>query len=203
MPNSGEPRNFQPVVTEYNGNRFRSRLEARWAALFDLVGLPYIYEPSDHGGYIPDFLIPGPNPLYVEVGPVQTDAEYRAKAAKPLRYLDADFIVLGTDPLARMMDTPMRSESSSIIGLQFQRNGFAGEEQEFDNGCEAHLCRDHNGHVAIVNLIMSYTPYPCGCGDHSGWWGYACSAAEIEHLWAQAGTATQWKSDRIIIGRLG
>jgi hypothetical protein len=41
----------------YNGVRFRSRLEARWAAMFDRLGWEWHYEPIDLLGYIPDFLI--------------------------------------------------------------------------------------------------------------------------------------------------
>jgi len=42
---------------------FRSRLEARWAVFFDVLGLRWDYEPekfdTDAGRYIPDFWIPG------------------------------------------------------------------------------------------------------------------------------------------------
>jgi len=41
----------------YAGVQFRSRLEARWAAFFDLLGWKWEYEPFDLQGYIPDFLL--------------------------------------------------------------------------------------------------------------------------------------------------
>ena len=31
--------NIKPIETIYNGYRFRSRLEARWAVLFDALGV--------------------------------------------------------------------------------------------------------------------------------------------------------------------
>ena len=43
--------------TKYKGIWFRSRLEARWAAFFDLVGIVYHYEPFDLPGWSPDFLV--------------------------------------------------------------------------------------------------------------------------------------------------
>ena len=51
------------IETEYNGYRFRSRLEARWAVFFDEIGIEYQYEPEgfDLGNgiyYLPDFYIP-------------------------------------------------------------------------------------------------------------------------------------------------
>lgn len=54
---------FKPIETYYNGYRFRSRLEARWAVFFDEVGITYEYEPEGlllHNGsyYLPDFYLP-------------------------------------------------------------------------------------------------------------------------------------------------
>ena len=37
---------IKPIETYYNGYRFRSRLEARWAVFFDALGVPYEYEPE-------------------------------------------------------------------------------------------------------------------------------------------------------------
>lgn len=55
---------IKPIETIYNGYRFRSRLEARWAVAFDVMGLNYEYEHEgyefieDNGNkifYLPDF----------------------------------------------------------------------------------------------------------------------------------------------------
>lgn len=45
--------------TLYQGVRFRSRLEARWAVFLDALGAEWIYEPQVSGvsGYLPDFEI--------------------------------------------------------------------------------------------------------------------------------------------------
>lgn len=58
------------IPTVYKGRQYRSRLEARWAAFFDLLKWPYEYEPFDLDGWIPDFLIKGETRLLVEVKPV-------------------------------------------------------------------------------------------------------------------------------------
>lgn len=46
----------------YKGQAFRSRLEARWACWYDLIGVRWVYEPDviDLGNftYIPDFFLP-------------------------------------------------------------------------------------------------------------------------------------------------
>lgn len=60
------------IETEYNGHKFRSRLEARWAVFFDAVGIKYQYEPDgfeyDGDKYLPDFYLPDFE-MYVEVKP--------------------------------------------------------------------------------------------------------------------------------------
>lgn len=49
--------NIKAHPTEYSGVRFRSRLEARWAAFFDLIGWKWEYEPVDLVGWSPDFKV--------------------------------------------------------------------------------------------------------------------------------------------------
>jgi hypothetical protein len=49
--------------TLYNGYKFRSKLEAKWAVFFDKLGIPYQYEPDallceDGSQYTPDFYLP-------------------------------------------------------------------------------------------------------------------------------------------------
>jgi hypothetical protein len=49
--------------TRYNGYRFRSRLEARWAVFFDTLHIKYEYEKEGYelgeaGSYLPDFWLP-------------------------------------------------------------------------------------------------------------------------------------------------
>jgi hypothetical protein len=60
---------FASIPTLYNGVQFRSRLEARWARLFDLLGWEWEYEPFDLLGWIPDFIIKGNPDILVEVKP--------------------------------------------------------------------------------------------------------------------------------------
>ena len=62
---------IKPIETIYNGYKFRSRLEARWAVFFDAAGIRYEYEPEGFKTknglcYLPDFYLPDEN-IYVEV----------------------------------------------------------------------------------------------------------------------------------------
>jgi hypothetical protein len=65
--------NIRAIETRYNGYRFRSRLEARWAVFLDHCKEQYIYEhqgfelPS--GPYLPDFFLPR-RTAFIEVKPI-------------------------------------------------------------------------------------------------------------------------------------
>ena len=54
---------MKAIDTIYNGYKFRSRLEARWAVFFDELDIKYDYEVEgfdlgDAGWYLPDFWLP-------------------------------------------------------------------------------------------------------------------------------------------------
>lgn len=90
-----EPR---AIETTYRGHRFRSRLEARWAVVFDTLGLPWEYEVQgyEHNGvrYLPDFIVG--DAVGVEVkGNLETlDLDKLKLGARALGAL----LVLGTIP---------------------------------------------------------------------------------------------------------
>lgn len=48
---------MKAIPTDYGGVTFRSRLEAKWAAFFDLCKWQWEYEPLDMSGWAPDFAI--------------------------------------------------------------------------------------------------------------------------------------------------
>ena len=67
---------LKPIETIYNGYRFRSRLEARWAVFFDACGIKYQYEPEGFNigfRYLPDFYLPWWN-CFVEIKPDEKEA---------------------------------------------------------------------------------------------------------------------------------
>ena len=70
----------KPVI--YNNIQFRSRLESRWAAFFDLIGWKYTYEPYDLEKWTPDFKLTtqAGTKFLVEVKPAElTDKTLRLK----------------------------------------------------------------------------------------------------------------------------
>lgn len=74
-------KHIQAIETRYDGYRFRSRLEARWAVFFNSLHVPYCYEPEGFNlrgeWYLCDFWLPSQK-AWVEVkGVIPTQAEVR------------------------------------------------------------------------------------------------------------------------------
>jgi hypothetical protein len=83
----GNNKMLKAIETYYNGYRFRSRLEARWAVFFDAMHVKYQYELEGYdlgtaGYYLPDFYLSDYR-IFVEVKPLYniTDQE-RLKASE-------------------------------------------------------------------------------------------------------------------------
>lgn len=113
---------IKAIETIYNGYRFRSRLEARWAVFFDALGIEYEYEPEgfslDYGiRYLPDFALknvhwrgegsgehytgkPG-RPIYVEVKGVDSYADIKLDERVRMEMFakHRPLIVLGNIPM--------------------------------------------------------------------------------------------------------
>ncbi|MCZ7887123.1 hypothetical protein [Agrobacterium salinitolerans] len=132
------------IPTRYNHVQFRSRLEARWAAFFDIVGWKWDYEPLDLRGWTPDFLIRGKVPALVEVKPVhfagfervamnqaKVAAEKAFKTAKSFRttpgHQPFEIMVLGAGPF--------RSEGTWALGVMaLERQLGSADIAELHNG---------------------------------------------------------------------
>lgn len=105
---------IKPIPTSYAGVDFRSRLEARWAAFFDLAGLTWDYEPIDLPGWTPDFLLRArTGSLLVEVKPIDLSDGDVSEFDKAFNYWrNYQVLLLGLGPLVRtgvigaILDTP-------------------------------------------------------------------------------------------------
>lgn len=78
---------IKAIETIYNGYRFRSRLEARWAVFFDTLQVRWQYEPEGFklpsgAGYLPDFYLPDLD-LWIEIKPGDAP-EYQSRDSMPL-----------------------------------------------------------------------------------------------------------------------
>lgn len=202
------------IPTLYAGVRFRSRLEARWAAFFEHVGWQWEYEPFDYAGYIPDFVILGEIPLLVDVKPATTGPELWARVVElaPLvREWRHDVLALGASPTiplygyefcgerdefadGRRVNNPGYYEDQPALGLLGELSYFRDDEEfrdEDETHCYSHAvcarCPECHG-FAVAHKYQSYVRRPCGHYD-----GSTYPEADPRYEWAQATNAVQWR----------
>jgi hypothetical protein len=169
------------IPTTYRGIRFRSRIEARWAAMFDQLQWPWEYEPLDLDGYIPDFVLGFHRPLLVEV---KSELEGLALVQHEPKIensgWDKEAIIVGAAPTLG---------SKNILGSLWE------------------LCDEHGGRgwddavwiecfrcgTSLNSYSGSYECRRCGAHDGDGHF-MALGATELQPYWAAASNLTAWKA---------
>ena len=117
--------------TVWHDIRFRSRLEARWAAFFHINGWRWAYEPIDFVDWVPDFEIRAAcghsectpwHRVYVECKPYHRLEQFRGHPCTADMYGDkygADAVLLaGIDPSVAHMEIVHGSGAGMYTGLQ-------------------------------------------------------------------------------------
>lgn len=144
---------LKAIETRYNGYRFRSRLEARWAVFFDTLGVRYEYEPEgfdlDGLWYLPDFWLPEQR-TWIEVKPETPggeDLEKIQRFANVLRGLPAT-----EDRLALPDDTAEPPQFVVLVG---------GPGLSHSNGGD--VPDSHEQYSPYWDNYMEWTCCP-GCG---------------------------------------
>lgn len=172
------------IPTVYKDVQFRSRLEARWAAFFDMCKWPWEYEPIDLAGYIPDFILRFHEPLLVEVKP-SLDFKDLQKHVQKLEQSgwDKEMLIVGA-MLMPPGDLTLSGEGS--LGLLCERyesrvNWGAAVPYRCGKCSEMTICHDE----------WTYSCRRSGCynGDHY----LSDESVGLHSLWRKAGNAVQWK----------
>jgi hypothetical protein len=171
------------IPTQFAGINFRSRLEAKWAAFFELCGWHWHYEPLDLNGYIPDFIVQMQRDVLFEVKPFlrfddpQVDAAIK-KIEQSGWPKQRDAVVVGSVliPTASCYDT------APPHGL--------GVMMETDC-CSAGRCASC-GHISFSSDLICYGCRLCGRNNRCPVGDSAADPSEIERLWRQAGNLVQW-----------
>ena len=183
------------IPTKYNHVQFRSRLEARWAAFFDLAGWEWHYEPVDMNGWIPDFVLLGKqgNQIYVEVKPIF----WRVTSLNII-----DYSPIYSSELAKVRGARVdRSDDILILGANIltSRSTWSVDHCILglfcDKRMEALLCinsireLDLTSDDDICRLRISGETHNPRSGRNS-------SDCIVDRLWAEAGNAVQWRRPR-------
>lgn len=173
------------IPTTYRGTRFRSRIEARWAAFFDALKWPWTYEPIDLAGYIPDFLLGfDAAPLLVEVKPENE----REALAQHLPRIAAsgwpgEALIVGASIWELEVPHPLLGALARPVAAPWGTEWELGEARSF--WCIS--C----GAPSVLDAIGSWHCRSCGEPErHIGSMG----EGELAELWAGAGNRVQWRS---------
>lgn len=188
---------FSAIPTKWNGVQFRSRLEARWAAFFTLLGWEWHYEPFDLEGYIPDFILPfsrraGGTDVLVEVKPFVNTADplVAATAAKIIGtswgYQRA--LIVGAAPFYEPMTFRVGAFTSDY-DAPYSEGETRPDDTAFVDVCESnqeplHYCLDRQDGWWDCAV--------CGMHKNSG----RSAGHEVEAMWLEAGNQVQWRSPR-------
>lgn len=163
--------------TAYDGTVYRSRLEARWAAFFKLLGWRATYEPPVEAiSYIPDFALPfgGRVGLLVECKPALslTHKEFVSAASKIYRSgLEEDFLLVG----ARLFELDYEKKRRVCIGLM---------REEKDGVFLPARCIRQGGDWYPTTSMTAESDDPTVADE----W--------LNYLWKEAGNKIQWKAPR-------
>jgi hypothetical protein len=159
------------IPTTYRGVQMRSRHEARWAAFFDALKWPWVYEPIDLSNYIPDFIMSfGPGDLLVEVKPREEDIALAKSKIECSGWTKEAIIVVDAE--------------SPLIGSMLwwdQGEPCWGDAELFfclSCGTSSVLSSDGSWHCRL-----------CGADGGNGHVG----VFEQQEAWVEAGNRVQWR----------
>jgi hypothetical protein len=150
--------------TWFGGVRFRSRLEAKWAAFFEMQGWRWEYEPLDLDGYVPDFVIhPGEHTpaLAVEVKPLRWDGSGHDERQLELAHAklagidwECEVLILGASVLPGRLGLIRDDEQrtwSNAVPFRCIDCGHASFMAEDGNWrCRANYCYDGKRFIDIA-----------------------------------------------------
>ena len=182
------------IQTKYDGIEYRSRLEARWASFMKSLRWDFTYEPIDGDGYIPDFLVHGDRPLFIEVKPAMTYKDYFEpceKIDKGLIQFQQDVLIVGVRPFIGPSG-PWNYEGAGLLG-QYQPPGYDNESGCFDWSFGAwHACLTcKKMSIHHYNLYVSAV---CGHGEN-GKNFHTPPIARMKQLWADACNDVKWRGN--------
>lgn len=187
---------IKAIPTLYANTLFRSRLEARWAAMFDACEWKWDYEPEDFDGYVPDFKLQLRTPIFVEVKPLRWDeSESDEKILN-----DARVKIARSGLKGEVLALGFRIVTLSASGNRLAHQTLGAimdidpDTDEASPWCPAFAFRcDHCGRRSFANEMQSWHCRVRGCydgRDHLNDWD-----ADLD--FRRAGSEVQWKPSQV------
>lgn len=176
------------IPTKYNKRQYRSRLEAHWAAMFDLLGWKHDYEGIDLSGWFPDFTLYGAEDLLVEVKPFTKLGEFDeeiqkiTRAIQGTRYSKTEILLLGS----RIFQDSL--SNAPVLG-------WIGEPWELEGKTELVFDQAHFNHWlekwGFYAINNSYRDRITGLYNGNEYIDVPW-LEEVEELWSEAANEVQW-----------
>jgi hypothetical protein len=171
------------IKTMFHGVMYRSRLEAKWAAVFESLKWPVTYEPFDLNSYVPDFIADFEHShVLIEIKPELSDEALCAAKRK----IEAS----GWDGEALIL-----SGRTEFCAIQPRIGDFA----EPENGPDGKQLVWTDGFM--FRCINCGLTFPCGskwdcrnCGAHEGNSHVGDVGEELREAWFAAGNLVQWRA---------
>lgn len=203
---TGAQRQIAAIPTLYRGTQFRSRLEAKWAAFFDVLEWGWQYEPIDLNGYIPDFVLEFRRaPLLVEVKPALA-------LPRELHDHKPKIMASGWTGEAVIVGGKLGTLSGDeyLCGILGSREHVPPETREYVQACRYGL-HAGDGLEWLWDDAALFWCVPCRgpslCQYNGSWRCRRCGVDDGQHrgnlpdglindAWAEAGNAVQWRAPR-------
>lgn len=192
---------IKPIETIYNGYRFRSRLEARWAVFFDAAGIKYQYEPEgfdlDGEYYLPDFFLPQ-FCLFVEIKPFNKDIVHHVGDGNEWEKKCCKFRDITEQPILLCYGDPYTRLFCRLFAYDYTDS--AGGTSEWD--C---LFVEFNNEIVLVTYSDRKDRSICinPCMSHSNRIGTSYEfTGDKDLLWEKAFFEENWKDNFLAKARL-
>ena len=183
------------IPTEYAGVRFRSRLEARWAAFFDIYEIPWEYEPIDFKGWIPDFLIPGKINTYVEIKPTKVFLPdvWKKIRANQMGMGGADVMLLG-DFFIAPHGYPTSGWLSEYSSERYEHPAWLGDPHDTAaDWCQMAWSNAGENKLDFYHSTMNFAHRISGAYDGNAYAYFRGDVKDLIYSWNRAGSTVQWK----------
>lgn len=181
--------------TRYVGQLFRSRLEARWAAFFDLVGWKWTYESLELEGWIPDFVIQPADitgwngPIIVEVKPFLFPGDLQVaetqRKIENAHHGKEEVLLLGA---IVGWDTAFNEPALGLLGCRYGlwgRGEAHNEEWTWENAVSQRagrdFCADISGYGHRISGVWDGNNHTVGTDEEC-----------LDALWREAGNRVRW-----------
>lgn len=180
---------IKAIPTEYRGILFRSRLEAKWACMFDYLKWNWEYEPKDLIGYIPDFILHFHQPVLAEIKPAGTFAECAQYVPKIARSGWVGEALIFGDAL-KLGRNSFNGPECCYYGQKY------GPDGELTWGAAELFSCNMCGQTSIYHADLSYRCLVSGCYEDGADHIDRADFGEIHTYWVKAGDFTRYDQER-------